>query len=111
MKSKVLAVLTALTVVAVLGLASAALAADVTLSGTVACPKCTLQKAGVTECGDVLVVAGEKGKTSEYWLVKNPVLEKFGHQCKGEKAVKVTGTVSEKDGKKWLAPTKIEAAS
>lgn len=107
MKSRLLV---ALAVVAALGFGSLALAADETLSGKVTCAKCTLKKAGVKDCADVLVVAGAKG-TTEYWVVKNPVLEKFGHQCQGEKAVKVTGTVSEKDGKKWITPTKIEAGS
>jgi len=98
----------AIALVAALGLASAALAADVTLSGKIACAKCTLKAADAKECQDVLVVAGEKGATTNYYLVKNPVLEKFGHTCQGEKAATVTGAVSEKDGKKWLTPSKME---
>ena len=108
MKSRVLV---AIALVAALGLATAAYAADVTLSGKVACAKCTLKKADAKECQDVLVVAGEKGATTEYYIVKNAVFEKFGHQCKGEKAATVTGAVSEKDGKKWITPTKIETKS
>jgi len=108
MKSRVLV---AVALVAAVALATAAFAADVTLSGKVACAKCTLKKADAKECQDVLVVAGEKGATTEYYIVKNAVFEKFGHQCKGEKAATVTGAVSEKDGKKWITPTKIETKS
>jgi len=99
----------ALAIVAALGLASAAYATDVTVSGKIACAKCTLKKADAKECQDVLVVAGEKGATTDYYLVKNEVLEKFGHTCTGEKAATVTGSVSEKDGKKWLTPSKMDA--
>jgi hypothetical protein len=103
--------LVAIALVATLGLATAAIAADVTLSGKIACAKCTLKKADAKACQDVLVVAGEKGATTDYYIVKNAVLEKFGHTCTGEKAATVTGTVSDKDGKKWITPTKIEAKS
>jgi hypothetical protein len=108
MKSRVA---TAIALVAALGLATAAIAADVTLSGNVACAKCTLKKADAKECQDVLVVAGEKGATTEYYIVKNAVFEKFGHQCQGQKAATVTGAVSEKDGKKWITPTRMDAKS
>jgi len=101
----------AIALVAALGLASAAFAADVTLSGKIACAHCTLKKADAKECQDVLVVAGEKGASTEYYIVKNAVLEKFGHTCSGEKAATVTGSVSEKDGKKWITPSKMDAKS
>jgi hypothetical protein len=58
----------------------------VTVSGKITCAKCTLKKADAKSCQDVLVVAGEKGAT-------------------------VTGTVTEKDGKKWLTPSKMEPRS
>ncbi len=107
-KTATLAVL----VVAVAGLACLAYAGEqektVTLSGNVACAHCTLKLAGVKECQDVLVVSGEGG--GNYFLVKNDVLEKFGHTCQGQKAAKVTGTVTKKDGKMWLAATKMEKA-
>ncbi len=103
--------LVAIALITALGLASAALASEVTVTGKIACAKCTLKKADAKDCRDVLVVAGEKGATTEYYLVKNAVLEKFGHTCKGEKAATVTGSVSEKDGKKWLTPSKMDAKS
>jgi hypothetical protein len=84
------------------------MAAGVTLSGKIGCAECTLKTADAKGCQDGLVVAGEKGATTNYYLVKNPVLEKFGHTCQGEKAATVTGAVSEKDGQKWLTPSKTE---
>jgi len=78
-----------------------------TLSGNVMCAKCTLKKADATKCQDVLVVK-DGDKTAEYYVEKNAVAEKFGHVCGGEKAAVVTGAVSEKDGKKWIAPSKME---
>ena len=94
----------------VVAVAALSLAADpVTLSGKVVCGKCTLKKADLTSCQDVLVVSG--AGAGEYFLVKNDVSQKFGHVCKGERAATVTGIVAEKDGKKWLTATKIEAAS
>ena len=100
-----------LALVAAVGLASLALAADapatVTVSGNIACAKCTLHKEGVKDCANVLV-ATENGATKEYWVESNAVMKEFGHQCKGEKAAVVTGVVSEKDGKTWISPTKME---
>ena len=93
----------------VLGLAAGAAAAEpVTMTGKVMCAKCTLKKADAKECQDVLVVKDAKGATAEYYLVKNAVQEKFGHVCTGEKPATVTGTVAEKDGKKWLEATKMD---
>jgi hypothetical protein len=104
---------TALMLALVLCFGALAVAGDeaktVTLSGNVACAKCTLKLEGAKECNDVLVVTGDKG--GQYWLVKNAVLEKFGHNCEGQKPVTITGTVTKKDGKMWLAPTKMEASA
>ena len=93
----------------VAGLVAAAYAGEeTTVTGKVMCAKCTLKKADATKCQDVLVVK-DGDKTAEYYVVKNAVAEKFGHTCSGEKAAVVTGTVSEKDGKKWITPSKMEA--
>jgi hypothetical protein len=103
----------ALALAVVLLAATAAFAADaaapVTLSGKIACGHCTLKLEGLKDCQDVLVVTGADGKASYYYVVKNDVAKKFGHQCKGEKAATVTGTVTEKDGKHWIDATKMEA--
>lgn len=91
---------------AILALTGLALAGDkaapVTIEGKLLCAKCTLEEAGQDKCQSV-VVSGE----TKYYLIKNAVYEKDGHVCKGEKAVKVTGVVSEKDGKKWLEASEI----
>ncbi len=93
----------------VTGLVAAAYAGDeTTVTGKVMCAKCTLKKADATKCQDVLVVK-DGDKTAEYYVEKNAVSEKFGHACAGEKPAVVTGKVSEKDGKKWIAPSKMEA--
>ncbi|MGE5199223.1 MAG: DUF6370 family protein [Rhodospirillaceae bacterium] len=90
------------------GVTASALAADpVSVNGKVMCAKCTLKKADAKECQDVLVAKDAQGATVEYYLVKNAVQEKFGHVCTGEKPASVTGTVTEKDGKKWLEATKM----
>jgi hypothetical protein len=81
---------------------------ETTLSGKVVCAKCTLKKADAKECQDVLVVKGDGNATTEYYIVKNEVAEKFGHTCNGEKAATITGTVAEKDGKTWITASKIE---
>jgi len=89
------------------GLASTGRAGDeTTLEGSLMCAKCALKKA--EKCQDVLIVADGDAKT-EYWVVKNDVAEKFGHACQSEKPAKVTGTVAEKDGTKWITPTAMEA--
>lgn len=99
--------LIALAFALVVGLVAGAAAEDKTLSGSIVCAKCTLKKADAKECQDVLVVKDDKGATTEYYVTKNEVSEKFGHTCKGEKPASVTGAVSEKDGKMWVTATKI----
>jgi len=93
----------------VVGFVAAATAAETTLTGKVMCAKCTLKKADADKCQDVLVTKDEAGTVSEYYIEKNDVAKAYGHTCQGEKPAVVTGTVTEKDGKKWIAPTKMEA--
>lgn len=109
-------VATVVAVALVLGFAGAALAADtpasksaeVTLTGDVQCAMCILKKADAKSCQDVLVVT-DKASRTEYYLVKNAVSDKFGMSCMKARPAVATGTVSEKDGKKWLTASKLEA--
>ena len=80
----------------------------VTMEGSMACAKCTLKLADAKECQTVVQVKNDKGEDVNYYIVKNDVAEKFGHVCQGMKTVKITGTVMEKEGKKWIEATKIE---
>ena len=92
----------------VLAVVSMARAEETTLSGTLMCAKCALKKADASKCQDVLVVTDAQGASTEYYIAKNAAADEAGHQCKTEAKAKVTGTVSEKDGKKWIEATKIE---
>ena len=92
----------------VVGFVSTAVA-DETVTGKLTCAKCSLKKADASKCQDVLVVKDAAGATTEYYIAKNDAAEKAGHQCKSEAKATVTGVVSEKDGKKWIAATKMEA--
>jgi uncharacterized protein DUF6370 len=95
-----------LMLLAALAFAVPALAGDdpVTVTGTIRCAKCILNKADAKDCQDVLVAADN----AEYYLVKNTVTEKFGHGCKTEKTAVVTGKVFDRDGRKWIEASKIE---
>jgi hypothetical protein len=100
-----------LTLTLVFGLTAGAMAEETTLKGSVMCAKCTLKKADAKECQDVLVVKDDKGATSEYYITKNAVAEKFGHVCSGQTPATVTGAIAEKDGKKWVTASKMEKTS
>jgi hypothetical protein len=91
--------------------ASAAFAADkpakeVTLTGMGQCAKCSL---GVTKECQTAVVVTKGGKDETYLLTDNDVAKKFhDNVCESVKPVKVTGKVSEVDGKKQITASKIE---
>ncbi|HUG54637.1 MAG TPA: DUF6370 family protein [Vicinamibacteria bacterium] len=91
-----------------LGLVTAAAAGEaLTLEGKVVCAKCTLKRADAKECQNVLVVRDEAGKDVEYYVTRNAVDAEFGEVCTAVQKVTVTGTVSEKDGRKWITASKI----
>jgi hypothetical protein len=100
----------ALAVTVALGLAGVAVAGEqVTLTGKVVCAKCTLKKADAKECQNVLLVSDEKhGHEVEYYIAKNKVDEKFGEVCTGVQKVVATGSVEEKEERRWLTASKIE---
>jgi hypothetical protein len=90
------------------GLVAPAMATDEVFNGSLVCAKCTLKKADAHECQDVLIVTSTQGSKTEYYITKNEVAEKAGEACTQEIRATVTGTVSQKDGKTWLTPSKIE---
>ena len=97
---------------AVMAAGIARAAEEVTLKGTVMCAKCSLKKADAKDGQDVLVTKDADGSvTGQYYIVKNDETKKFGHTCQGTAEATVTGTVSEQDGKKWIAPSKMTKGS
>ncbi len=85
-----------------------AAAKETTITGNMVCGKCTLHE--TEKCQNVVQVT-ENGATVNYYLKQNAV-SKAEHKavCHGDtEKVTVTGTVAEKDGKKTLTPTKIDA--
>jgi hypothetical protein len=79
----------------------------ITITGNMVCGKCTLHE--TEKCQNVVQVT-QDGKTVNYYLIQNDT-SKDAHSavCHGDtEKVTVTGTVTEKDGKEVLTPTKIE---
>lgn len=81
---------------------------EVKLTGTLVCGKCSLK--ATPKCSNVLQVK-EGDKLVNYFLDDKGNAESY-HEgvCGGDKVegVTVSGTVTEKDGKKWVKPTKVE---
>jgi hypothetical protein len=80
---------------------------DVTLTGLISCARCTLKV--TPQCANAIEVTNG-GKTTTYFFVDQGAKEKYHAEVcgNGKQAGKVTGTVSEKDGKKWITPKKVE---
>ena len=91
-------------------LALPAFAADTTkIEGEAVCAKCNLKTA--TECQAAITVTGADGKKETILADNNDVSKAFHKNiCKDTKKVKAEGVITEKDGKKTIALTKIEAA-
>src|SRR5258708_31459892 len=82
---------------------------DVKLTGTMVCGKCSGLKL-TPKCSNVLQVK-EGDKTVNYILDDKGNGEDYHEGVCGDgklEGVSVTGTVSEKDGKKYIKPTKVE---
>jgi len=111
LKKSALLVVVSLAIVLAGGAYAGEEAEAVTLEGRLVCAHCTLKVEGVKSCQSVLQVAADEkdAEPTFYYIAKNDVSEELGMTCKGDKSAKITGTVAEKDGKKWLAATKIEA--
>lgn len=82
---------------------------EVKLTGSLMCAKCKLKMDGVKKCTNALQVK-EGEKTVTYLLEDKGNGEEY-HECGGDvkENVTVTGTLTEKDGKKWVKPSKVEA--
>jgi hypothetical protein len=83
-------------------------AADQTFKGEMVCAKCYLKRADAKECQDVLMVKDAKGATSEFYVTKNDVSKETGEACMEPMKVTMTGSISEKDGRKWITASKID---
>jgi hypothetical protein len=84
---------------------------EVTLKGNIMCAKCELKEKDVTKCTTVIQVK-EDGKDVTYYLKDKGNSEDYhDNVCGGgKKEGTVTGVVSEKDGKKYITPSKVEYA-
>jgi hypothetical protein len=83
---------------------------EVKLKGTITCAKCDL---GKSDSCAVVVVVKEDGKDVIYWFDEKGHAAnhtKGANVCKKAKEGTVTGTVSEKDGKKIVTVKKVELA-
>ena len=98
-------------IIALVGLlAVPAFAADkeVTITGMGQCAKCALHE--TDKCQNTIQTE-EHGKKVTYYLAQNDTSKEFHDNiCKKSEKVTATGVVSEKDGKKILTVSKIEAA-
>lgn len=79
---------------------------EVTLKGTILCAKCALKQAKTCTTA-ILVKDGEKEVT--YFFKDKGNKESYHEEvCGGDrKQGSVTGTVFEKEGRKWITPTKV----
>lgn len=82
---------------------------EVTLKGTILCVKCALKEA--KKCQNAIQVK-DGDKTVTYYLDDKGMKEGYHEPvCGGEKKEgTVTGTVTMKDGKQVVKPTKVEYA-
>ena len=80
---------------------------EVTLKGEILCALCELKEG--SQC-QTLIKVKKGGKEVLYFFKDKGKAEKWHEAVHGggRKAGTVTGTVSEKDGRKWITPTKVE---
>ncbi len=78
---------------------------EVKMTGKVTCAKCDLKTE--KECATVLVT-GQGGKDVTYYLDDKSHKTYHDAVCQGGKQGTVTGTVSEKNGKKILTASKVD---
>ncbi len=84
-------------------------AEDTKISGEATCAKCDLQQAKT--CQMAIKVTDASGKTETILADNNKVAKDFHSEiCKKSEKVNAEGTITEKDGHKTIALTKVEAA-
>ena len=80
---------------------------EVTLKGDIMCAKCELKEA--KKCTTLIKIQQDGKEVTYYFKDKGTKEEYHETVCGGgRKEGSVTGTVAEKDGKKWITPTKVE---
>jgi len=84
---------------------------EVTLKGDIMCAKCELKEKDLKKCQTVIQVK-EGGKDVTYYFIDKGNKESYHEEVcgGGRKEGTVKGTVAEKDGKKWITPSKVEYA-
>ena len=83
---------------------------EVTLKGEIMCAKCELKEA--KKCQTLIRVKEDGKEVTYYFLDRGNKEEHHEAVCGGgKKAGTVTGTVTEKDGKKWVTPKKVDCAA
>jgi Family of unknown function (DUF6370) len=84
-------------------------AKEVTLKGQVMCAHCELKEGG--KCQTVIRVK-DGGEEVTYYFKDKGAKETYHEPVcgGGRRDATVTGTVTEKDGKKWITPAKVEYA-
>jgi hypothetical protein len=104
-----LSVLLAVSVFCVVALRLQAAPKEVTLKGEILCAKCELKQGN--KCQTVIRVK-EDGKDVVYYFKDKGNKEEYHESVcgGGTKEGTVIGTVTEKNGKKWITPTKVEYA-
>ena len=106
-----LSLLGALAVLGVFALPARAADKEVTLKGTILCAHCALKDKDVKGCTTAIQV--KEGDKTVVYLFDDKGKKEDYHEavCGGDKKEgTVTGVVTEKDGKKWIKPSKVEYA-
>lgn len=84
-------------------------AADTKITGEAVCAKCELKTASA--CQMAIKVKGADGKEETILADNNDIAKGFHSKiCKASAKVNAEGAITEKDGKKTIALTKVEEA-
>jgi hypothetical protein len=83
---------------------------EVTLTGTLVCAKCGLKEPGMKKCTNAIQV--KDGEMIVTYFLNDKGNNETYHEglCGGgtKAGAKLTGTITEKDGKRWVKVTKVE---